>query len=300
MGFSVLKDPKDPRNFIVGPDVQVPLDAALLESGTAAADVQGLINRPAPRAFGPRGQAPQPDRFGGPGDPRQFRRGLINLEGRNLRRTFEQNKATFEAGLARDGLNFSAPGLREQLDAAYKSTRGFQAALEVAEDFFFAQPDQVAQREADREAIRQKETREANKLLAETQRIENENNQFKFDLGIPAQKMVEDRAAVGARMRIAGRIRDAMVLSEHFGTVRFGESTSSEKAVIKRSYENVMRELTVMAGKEAGAGALSDRELDFFEGFGANFGTLASLQDSERRVALVDACLPGSFRQVSP
>lgn len=289
MAFNVLKDPKDPRNFIVQPVPVGGADPALLAAGTAAGQT-GTLARPKRRpARGFEGAAPGTGETQfGPGSEEAFARGLFNFRGRLNRKRFEQNKTVFEANLVRDGLNMNAPGVRQALNEAYKSTNGFAAATDVAKDFFFNQPEQQAQRAIDLKALQEKEKRTSDKLLAETTRIQNENDTFKYDLGLPAARVADDRFKFASRQTLADRFRDAMVLSDHFGTVRFGESTSSEKAAVKQAYADIKREITIGIGAQAEAGALSDEERDFFAEFAGQFGTLAPIQDSTRRVALND------------
>lgn len=288
MAFNVLKDPKDPRNFIVQPVPVAGADPALLAAGQAAGQA-GTLARPKPRGVsGPAAPGTGETQFG-PGSEEAFARGLFNFRGRLNRKRFEQNKTVFEANLVRDGLNINAPGVRAALNEAYKSTNGFAAATDVAQDFFFNQPENQAQRAVDLKALQDKEQRASEKLLAETTRIQNENEVFKYDLGLPPAKVAEDREKFNKRMTLAGRIRDAQILSDHFGSVRFGESTSSEKAAVKQAYADIKRELTIGIGAASEAGALSDQERDFFGEFAGEFGTLSPIQDSSRRVALGDA-----------
>ena len=289
MAFNVLKDPKDPRNFIVQPVPVGGADPSLLAAGQAAGQA-GTLARPKRRpSAGFQSTAPGTGETQfGPGSEEAFARGLFNFRGRLNRKRFEQNKTVFEANLVRDGLNMNAPGVREALNEAYKSTNGFAAATDVAQDFFFNQPEQKQQRALDLDAIQAKEKRTSDKLLAETERIENENAVFKYDLGVPTQRVVEDRFKFRRRMSLADRFRDAMVLSEEFGTVRFGESTSSHKAALKRAYEDIRREITLGVGEFSDAGALGDVEREWFGEFAGEFLTLAPLQDSARRVALQD------------
>jgi len=290
MGFNVLKDPSDPRNFIITPAPTGQLDPNLLAAGQQAGQSSGVIGRPAARARfgGARGTEGGEAQFG-PGSEEAFTQGLINLRGRLNRKRFEQNKAVFEANLARDGLDMNQEGLRGALDEAYKATNGFQVATEVARDFFFNQPAQQLQRDQDLKVQKDKQTREANIQIETLTKLRDENEVFRFDQGVPAQKVVDDRESFNQRMTLAGRVRDAQVLSDHFGSVRFGESTSSEKAAVKQAYADIKRELTIGIGQASEAGALSDEERDFFGEFAGQFGTLSPIQDSTRRVALGDA-----------
>jgi len=291
MGFSVLKDPSDPRNFIVGPAVgtTAPVDPNLIQQGLAAGAAQGLPGtRPKSREIGERQFKEEEGRFGGPGDPRQFRRGLINLHGRLLKKTFEKNREQLFDDFNRAGGTVT-PELTAQVNTALQSTGGFDAARDVMKDFRDAQPDRVAQRAVDLEALQNKAQRDSVEQLARTQEIQNRNEIFKYDLGLPPAKVAEDREKFNRRMTLAGRVQDAQVLSDFFGTVRFGEMLSSEKAAVKQAYADIKREMTIGIGAFSEAGALSDQERDFFGEFAGQFTTLSPIQDSARRVALADA-----------
>ncbi len=291
MGFNVLKDPQDPRNFIITPAPAGGADPALLAAGQAGGTPTGTLARPALRQFGAAGGLDpefEAQRFGGPGDPRQFRRGLINLHGRLLKKTFERDTAAMWEDFARAG-GIRTPEVNAQVDTALKSRGGFAAARDALADFRDQQPDKVAQRAVDLKAIQDKEQRDSTEQLARTTEIQNRNEIFKYDLGLPPAKVADDREKFNRRMTLAGRVADAQVLSDHFGSVRFGESTSSEKAAVKQAYADIKREITIGIGAFSEAGALSDQERDFFGEFAGEFTTLSPIQDSSRRVALNDA-----------
>ena len=93
MGFNVLKDPADPRNFIITPASTGGADPSLLEAGQQAGAASLLGKRPRPDI---RGQAETFDEDEPPASKRRVTAGLINLEGRMQRAQFEKNRRAFE------------------------------------------------------------------------------------------------------------------------------------------------------------------------------------------------------------
>ena len=289
MGFSVLKDPKDPRNFIIGPAIgtAAAVDPNLIVQGLAAGTAQGLPGtRPAQRQIGERQFKEEEGRFGGPGDPRQFKRGLINLHGRLLKKTFERNRTALWEDFARAG-GVRTPEVTEQVNNALKSTGGFTAARDVMQDFREAQPDRVAQREADLVAVEEAATRQARSENLTNSKLQNEVDDHKVFMGMPPATVREDRNRVSTLKRIAKRQQDAMVLLQQFGKVRGPTFTDADRAAVAREYEDIVRETTaeVAAGHEAGA--LTDNERDYYTEFSPRLvGITSPIQISEARVAL--------------
>jgi hypothetical protein len=290
MAFNVLKDPKDPRNFIVQPAPTGPVDQNLIQQGLAGGVPQGLPgNRPTPRKFDegggldPRRAA---ERFGGPGDPRQFRRGLINFHGRLLKKTFERDKAQLWDDFARAG-GVRTPEVEEQVSTALKSRGGFDAARDALADFRDMQPDKVLQREVDLEALEQQATRKARNERLTNDKLQNEVDDHKVFMGMPPAVVRDDRNRVTTLKRIAKRQQDAMVLLQQFGKIRTPTFTDADRAAVQREYEDIVRETTaeVAAGHEAGA--LTDNERDYYTEFSPRLvGITSPIQISEARVAL--------------
>jgi len=289
-GFNVLKDPKDPRNFIISPAENLEIDTALLAAGQEGGIPQGLPgSRPAPRKFA-EGGGLDPDveaqRFGGPGDERQFRRGLINLHGRLLKKTFDRDKRAMIEDFTRGG-GIVTEEVAGQVDNALKSRGGFDAARDVLADFRFMQPDKVAEREADLVAIEEQATRKARNERLTNTKLQNEVDDHKVFMGMPPATVREDRNRVATLKRIAKRQQDAAVLLEQFGKIRGPAFTDADRAAVKREYEDIVRETTaeVAAGHEAGA--LTDNERDYYTEFSPRLvGITTPIQISEARVAL--------------
>jgi hypothetical protein len=290
MAFNVLKDPKDPRNFIVQPVPTAGADPSLLAAGQAAGQA-GTLARPKRRASeGFQSTAPGTGQTQfGPGSEEAFARGLLNFRGRLNRKRFEQNKTVFEANLVRDGLNINAPGVRQALNEAYKSTNGFAAATDVAQDFFFNQPEQEQQRAVDLKALQDKQQRDATQQKATITNLKNENEVFRVTQGVPMAQYTEDRTGFFENMRLADRVRDIQTLNERVGVMRGPRFTDAERAAVQTAYDDGVLQLTIAVSQANQAGALSDAEFERFSRFLPDFSTTAPLQDSTRRVTLGNA-----------
>ena len=290
MAFNVLKDPKDPRNFIVQPVPVGGVDPNLIARGTQAGQA-GTLSRPQlPTKFGrARGTEAAEAQFG-PGSEEAFAQGLFNFRGRLNEKRFEQNKAVFEGNLVRDGLNINAPGVREALNEAYKATNGFAVAQDVAADFFFNQPEQQAQRAVDLKALQDKQERDATTATLDIEEKRRNKTDAALFMGVSPDRVTNDRLAFNTRMTAANLVRDMQTLNERYGAIRgLGPTFSAELAGVEQAYADLSRQLTVFISQNAGAGALSSEELKFFQAFLPEFGQLAPIQDSTRRVGLGNA-----------
>ena len=288
MAFNVLKDPKDPRNFIVQPNQTGPVDPNLIQQGLAAGAATGLLDRPAPpERFGERAPGSGETQFG-PGSEEAFARGLFNFRGRLNRKRFEQNKRVFEANLVRDGLVMT-PDVRSALDEAYKSTNGFKAAKDVADDAFFHQPEQVAQRAVDLDAQTKAEERDATQQVETIQNLKNQNEIFRVTQGVPMERYTEDKTNFNENMRLADRVRDLQTLNERVGVMRGPRFTDAERAAVQTAYDGAILELTIAVSQANKAGALTEEEFKRFSSFLPDMSATAPLQDSVRRVSLGNA-----------
>ncbi len=146
MGFNVLKDPADPRNFIITPAATGGADPSLLEAGQQAGAAPALLGR-RPRAD-IKAQGATFDEDEPPASKRRFTAGLINLEGRMQRAQFEKNRRAFELGLVRNDVAMTT-ALQKDLAIAYTSSGGFELAGKMAEAHRLQQPEVRKQRELD-------------------------------------------------------------------------------------------------------------------------------------------------------
>ena len=286
MGFNVLKDPQDPRNFIITPAPAGGADPSLIEAGQQAGAASLLGRRAQPDI---KGQAQTFGEDEPPASKRRFTAGLINLQGRMERAQFDKNRRAFELALVRGGVA-QTTALQKDLAIAYQSSGGFELAGKMAEAHRLQQPEVRKQRELDIAA-----TERVAQLNVENQENANEiqENQitdFARLLGQDSGQVVKARGKVNTFYDLQDDLVDVGTLFEKHGPIRINDLLDSDKVAVKQAY-NDFRVTNIAAYRQAfELGVLQKSDMEFLnEEVWIPTDTFANLHPSARRVWLQNA-----------
>lgn len=286
MGFNVLKDPNDPRNFIITPAPTGGADPSLLEAGQQAGAASLLGKRPRPDI---RGQAETFGEDEPPASKRRFTAGLINLEGRMQRAQFEKNRRAFELGLVRNDVAITT-ALQKDLAIAYTSSGGFELAGKMAEAHRLQQPEVRKQRELDIKAAERVAQLNVDNQENANDIQENQITEFARTLGQSSEAVTKARGKVNQFYDLQDDLVDVGTLFEKHGPIRVNDLLDADKVAVKQAY-NDMRVTNIAAYRSAfELGVLQKSDMEFLnEEVWISTDSFANLHPSARRVWLQNA-----------